>query len=416
MNPLMDAFNDCVDRIASGDSLENCLKAYPEHAKELRPMLESARLIKMAAFHPSEIRAAQDRVRFRLQYALKQPPKSYRWWGFQQAVALILVIGFIIGITGTASQSTLPGDRLYNFKRLTEKAQVFLSANDDSLHRQQAQERVEEIRQLVALGRAAEVSFEGEIQQIQSDVWVVSGLFLQVPSELVALDQLTVGAKIKVEARTTTNGQLIAVAIEAIDSLIVEPLPTPTSKPSPTQQASPTATPRLTATPRSTATPTATPTVLPLACLPQQPEGWVLYRVQVGDTVSSLANAAGITVDHLRTSNCLEDDQLLSAGQEIYLPIQVPTSPTLTPTTQPALAQPTNQPVNTPVPPADNNTPTPTEDNNETPPSEDDTENGGDDGEEEDNSGEDPPDSNDSDSGGGDEDQPEDHTEDEDDS
>lgn len=37
---LTNALNDCIDRLADGHSIDQCLRAYPELADELRPLLE----------------------------------------------------------------------------------------------------------------------------------------------------------------------------------------------------------------------------------------------------------------------------------------------------------------------------------------------------------------------------------------
>ena len=34
--------DECVDRINRGETLDECLAAYPEHAAELKPLLEAA--------------------------------------------------------------------------------------------------------------------------------------------------------------------------------------------------------------------------------------------------------------------------------------------------------------------------------------------------------------------------------------
>ena len=34
--------DECIDRINAGESLDNCLANYPEHSKELRPLLTAA--------------------------------------------------------------------------------------------------------------------------------------------------------------------------------------------------------------------------------------------------------------------------------------------------------------------------------------------------------------------------------------
>ncbi len=85
--------------------------------------------------------------------------------------------------------------------------------------------------------------------------------------------------------------------------------------------------------------PTATP------CGP--PSGWMVYVVQVNDTLFSLASETGTSVEQVKLANCLEGDTLV-AGESIFLPSLPPTdTPTPTPTPTPV---PT--PTVTPVPPS----------------------------------------------------------------
>jgi len=105
----------------------------------------------------------------------------------------------------------------------------------------------------------------------------------------------------------------------------------------PAATSSPTPTPTATATPSPTAKPT-TPT--PTPCAPR--EDWLLYVVQPGDTLVSLAARTNTTVPQLLQGNCLIEPTII-VGQQLRLPF-IP--PTLTPTRIPS---PT--PFPTPVPP-----------------------------------------------------------------
>lgn len=86
-----------------------------------------------------------------------------------------------------------------------------------------------------------------------------------------------------------------------------------------------------------------TPTpIAPTRCPP--PMGWVLYIVQIGDSLEKLAITTGLSVEQLRQANCLLVDPLLP-DTELYLPPtqNLPSSPT------PSL-QATRTATRTPVP------------------------------------------------------------------
>ena len=78
----------------------------------------------------------------------------------------------------------------------------------------------------------------------------------------------------------------------------------------------------------------------PAAALCGPPQWWVRYQVQPGDTLGGLARARGTTVDEIMRANCRDTTDLL-AGQLIFLP----------PGFAPGPAAPLPQPSLTPLPP-----------------------------------------------------------------
>ena len=88
----------------------------------------------------------------------------------------------------------------------------------------------------------------------------------------------------------------------------------------------------------------ATPPVLP-PCGP--PSYWIVYTVQYGDTLYSLANRTGTTVYSIMRANCLYNTYIY-AGQQLYLPTYPAVTPTSTP---PATMLPTATGTVTSTPP-----------------------------------------------------------------
>jgi RecA/RadA recombinase len=118
------------------------------------------------------------------------------------------------------------------------------------------------------------------------------------------------------------------------------PLPTDTPTQTPTPTHSPTPTPTQTPTPTLTPTPTDTPTITPTPTATprpcgQPPSNWMLYLVQPGDTLFSLACSNRQTMDLIIFNNCLYDTPL-RAGLMIHLP------PDAAPPPVPALLEPQN--------------------------------------------------------------------------
>lgn len=112
----------------------------------------------------------------------------------------------------------------------------------------------------------------------------------------------------------------------------------PTAQPTATLTPAPTATP----SPAPSPTPTRTPTARPTA------SGTTTYRVQSGDSLSSIAARFGITWEELAAANGLNSRSVLRVGQELIIPIGGSLPPTATATPRPtataAPPTPTPQP------------------------------------------------------------------------
>ena len=62
MTTVTDALDDCIDRLRDGATVPECLRAYPDHERELCPLLLVAeRLVKLQRFRMQP--AAQRRAR-----------------------------------------------------------------------------------------------------------------------------------------------------------------------------------------------------------------------------------------------------------------------------------------------------------------------------------------------------------------
>ena len=70
-SPLIDIFDLCVERLASGETVEDCLRDYPEYANELRGLLETGFLVFQAQADPADEQQAQAHTRSRLEQALQ---------------------------------------------------------------------------------------------------------------------------------------------------------------------------------------------------------------------------------------------------------------------------------------------------------------------------------------------------------
>lgn len=123
MNNLDEILEQCLDKIASGEStVEECLARNPTYAAELQPVLVAAERLKRGrAVQPSPVFAA--RLRSQLMQKTRENPRTT--WGFpvffrQMALNVAMLVLVFAGINTVFAQGALPGEPLYNWKLATE--------------------------------------------------------------------------------------------------------------------------------------------------------------------------------------------------------------------------------------------------------------------------------------------------------
>ncbi len=131
---LDDIFNECYERIRSGESLESCLRSYPQYRAQLEPLLRTTFDIgrRVSYIHPRpefkhwarvRIESAQ---RYPRQQTRAETPAVSTWWrhGWAVAVSVGIVLLLTTGSTMAASSQALPDQPLYPVKLATEQVQV----------------------------------------------------------------------------------------------------------------------------------------------------------------------------------------------------------------------------------------------------------------------------------------------------
>jgi hypothetical protein len=136
---LDDIFNECYERIRSGESLKSCLKRYPKHAAELEPLLKTAFDIGRRASYiqprPEFKHWALVRLEGEQHYARQQrqpaKPGHFSWrQSWAVAVAAVLVLLLAGGSTAAASSNALPDEPLYPVKLATEQVRLTFAVTD----------------------------------------------------------------------------------------------------------------------------------------------------------------------------------------------------------------------------------------------------------------------------------------------
>ncbi len=278
------ALDDCLYRLRAGDTISACLERYPDHARELEPLLETVQFVDTLRFTepPRPQTLARGRQRFLTEAARlreEQQAADRSWlakvrdfftagtpgpaWG--RAVAAILVVLLVFGTVGSvvvqASASSLPGDPLYPVKQVTRQVQLITIRNPEARvvkeKQIQAQER-EEVRQATEQGRVFEKDVAGIIVDWQGDSFVLEdGLRIRLSDETNLQGEPGPGAIAEVHVRSE-DGKLVAerVAIRQPAPTELALAPTETATTTPTATIAPTQTPK----PTDTSQPTRRPT------------------------------------------------------------------------------------------------------------------------------------------------------------
>ena len=338
-NALVNALNDCIDKLAAGQSVDDCLRAYPEYASQLEPMLEAGGLAVRATVDAAEIAHVLVRARPRFEQALQTKLTVFNAYPLRRlatlAATLILVLGIFAGGTVVIAQDSLPGDYLYPVKRWSESVHLSVSDDDTDLQERFNQRRINETHDLLTLQRQAEVTFEGEIVMTPEEGWQIAGLDVLIDVDMRTQAQLMLqtGYRVQLRAMTTVDGELAALSIQPIE---------PSGRQTPTMTPVPTLTPSSTLEATPSLTMTATPTPIRTinvgqqtgqpSCVISPPDGWVAYQLQAGDTLSGLMAGTGDSLENIRRVNCTGNSHQYVQGQVIYLPYLPP--PKSTPTHQ----------------------------------------------------------------------------------
>ncbi len=163
---IEEAFNDCFERLTYGESLDSCLRSYPQYAAELDMMLRVAYDVKRRAYpiQPRPEFKYWSRVRlqgvqdYMSKHAVPQKSGGFnlrRNLAFSMAGLLVLVIAS--SGTAAASNNALPDQPLYGVKMAVEQAQVSLATSDidkAEIYARLAEKRAQEIEAMARQGKA----------------------------------------------------------------------------------------------------------------------------------------------------------------------------------------------------------------------------------------------------------------------
>lgn len=237
MSEIYELLELCLQDIEKGTSLESVLSHHPEHAAELRPLLETAmKAIRVNVEDPSSEIIRRNRARV-LQHAAelreaKAQRTSRRLWSvpLRRALVTLIVIGALfMSSTGLvrAASTTLPGDQLYPVKRTWEDVLVAFTFDNQSRNALQVEhenERLYELNELFVKGRSVQAEFSGLVTRQNGDLWLVAGIPVAISAQTDFSNQsFVVGSAVHVIGTTQKDGAVVAQKIELLPSGV--PLP-----------------------------------------------------------------------------------------------------------------------------------------------------------------------------------------------
>lgn len=169
---LVEALNDCVERLAKGESIQDCLNRYPVYTDELRPLLEvSVSTIRAATeLQPDPLAKSRNFQRFSqaISEASRRKKERARWWQpwksrmffpiARPALVAFMAIAIMVtgvGATTAASSNSVPGEPLYWVKTTRENVESRLPRSDESRANYEAklaQARGDEVNKLIQRG------------------------------------------------------------------------------------------------------------------------------------------------------------------------------------------------------------------------------------------------------------------------
>lgn len=164
MTDFEQILEECLERLADGQTAETCLAQYPQHAPELRPLLAAAEKMGIGAqVHPRpefKMQAREQLVKHmqaRPRQAANPALKPFFRLAFGMATLLLAFF-----VTGTAlAQSALPGEALYPWKLASEQAWLYVAPDPLGANLALAERRIDEALASSGSPAAMEVALRG---------------------------------------------------------------------------------------------------------------------------------------------------------------------------------------------------------------------------------------------------------------
>jgi len=189
--------DECLERLlVKGETIEQCLRSYPEQASELEPLLHTAVVAKKAlAIQPRPEFKTSARYQFGSAIREVRYKRGLSFLGWQSrwatAVAVFLALLLAGGGTVAAAGNSMPDNPLYPVKLATEQVQLILTPSNigkAELYAKLADRRVAEIVYIINKGKPEQV--EPTAERLNNCLVMIANLPLAEMGEERALPVL----------------------------------------------------------------------------------------------------------------------------------------------------------------------------------------------------------------------------------
>ena len=163
--------DDCIDRIRSGETIDDCLQIYPQYRHVLESLLTGIIFLNDStnAIKPNQKAKIQGLVQLQKEVDSRFQNRAVfrdlkRWYprftkvALASVAVLILIPGLFFG-ADRASANSVPGEPVYWIKKSKENISLLIPRSDTGKaqrHAQIAKNRAQETRRLVQLGKLSE--------------------------------------------------------------------------------------------------------------------------------------------------------------------------------------------------------------------------------------------------------------------
>lgn len=245
---LIDILNSCIDRLNTGEAVEDVLQDYPDVAGQLRPMLEAGLLSRRVAFPIVDVDAARLQAEPTIQTAIKTTFGSGFLGSGLGLLMLIVIVGAVLtsivifNLNNNPTQVDLPTETIPVTEPVLSSIQfegivTVIEANQILVNSLQVDISDAAVEGNLVIGVTVAVSgqlldgiviaemvtvlatpeattesseqvqvtvIEGPVSTINENIITIYGVDLEVPSDDPRLNVLQVGDVIRVEGTTDT--------------------------------------------------------------------------------------------------------------------------------------------------------------------------------------------------------------------